>query len=93
LLVKGIGPERKGKEIGIIFLQVMHVFQPLDDQHVVYPADINGEVPLVIFREVRKILPVLEFLSEVKDSLEELGEGFMLEQQLVFQQADQEIFI
>lgn len=30
--VKGVGPDSKGKEIGIVFFQVLHIIEPLIDQ-------------------------------------------------------------
>ena len=45
-----------------MFLLVVHVLEPLEDQEMVSPADIVGEVPLVVCGETHNVFPVLEFM-------------------------------
>ena len=46
-----------------MFLLVAHVLKPLEDQEMVCPTDIPGEVPLVICRETGKVFPVIAALQ------------------------------
>ena len=78
LLVEGIGPQGKRKKIRIIVFQVPHIVQPLMDQLNVGSFYVPSQMGIVCIRQVFGAFSVSQFLGEMKNRPQKLGEFFML---------------
>ena len=88
--VEGIGADGQGKKVGIIVLQVAHVGQPLEHQQVKSPAQVLGQVLQVGRGQPGEIFPVDQFIGQVEDRPQKVGELVVLQQVGIAQQGQQE---
>jgi len=70
-----------------MLLEVLHVIEPPEHKEAKDPAGISREVHQVCSWQRAEITPGLEFLLEVEDSHEELGECLVLEEGRVLEEA------
>jgi hypothetical protein len=73
--IKGVRPHGKRKEIGVFVLEVPHRGKPFGDQNNRGPLDVSGNMGSVCIRHLRKILPPLQLLSQMKNRPEQFGKG------------------
>lgn len=91
VLVERIRPRRKGEQVGVIVLEVFHVRDPLADEQAVSALQVLGQVLTVAVREHIEVRPDRQLLGEVEHRLEQLGEGLVLQEVGVGQEAHHEL--
>ena len=72
---------------------MLHILQPFDHELAVYPGQISGKVIIVRCREIDETLTSVQFLSEMKNCMEQISKPVMLEQLGIFKKREQESLV
>jgi len=90
IFIKGICPDRQGKEVGIMVLQMSHIFKPLVYQKDVGTRYITRDVVPIRIRERDDIFPYHQFLHHMEHCQEKLCEGFVFEEVGILKEPQEE---
>ena len=83
--------DHEGEEEGIRPFEVLRVLYPSGGKLAVDTAGVSCQVGPVCCREIAQARAVVEFLAQMEDGPEQVGELSVFEQQRVLQQANHEV--